>query len=62
MYGVTYIIIFLQAQQMDQIRKEEENILNEYQLAMKQKAEQEKRMHEAVHTEIQEERLKGQLL
>lgn len=47
---------------MDQIRKEEENILKEYQTAMKQKAEQEKRMHEAVHTEIQEERLKGQLL
>jgi hypothetical protein len=26
---------------------------------MKQKAEQEKRMHEAIHTEIQEKRLKG---
>lgn len=47
---------------MDQIRKEEQNILKEYQTAMKQKAEQEKRMREAVHTEIQEERLKGQLL
>jgi uncharacterized membrane protein len=63
MHGVTYIIIiFLQAQQMDQIRKEEENILKEYEAAMKQKAEQEKRMHEAMHTEIQEKRLKGQLL
>lgn len=63
MCGVTYIIIiFFQAQQMDQIRKEEENILKEYQRAMKQKAEQEKRMHDAIHTEIQEERLKGQLL
>lgn len=63
MYGVTYIIIiFFQAQQMDQIRKEEQNILKEYQTAMKQKAEQEKRMREAVHTEIQEERLTGQLL
>jgi hypothetical protein len=26
---------------------------------MKQKAEQEKRVHEAIHTELQEERLKG---
>jgi len=36
--------------------------LKEYQTAMKQKAEQEKRMHEAVHTEIQEKCLKGELL
>jgi hypothetical protein len=60
---VAFIIItFLQAQRMDQIRKEEENILKEYEAAMKQRAEQEKRMREAVHAEIQEERLKGQLL
>lgn len=49
----------LQAQKMEQIRKEEENILKEYHIVMKQKAEQEKRMHEAIHTELQEERLKG---
>ena len=44
---------------MEQIRKEEENIMKEYQMVMKQKAEQEKRMHEVVHTELQEKRLKG---
>jgi hypothetical protein len=44
---------------MEQIRKEEENTLREYHTVMKQKAEQEKRMHEAIHTEIQEKRLKG---
>jgi hypothetical protein len=64
MHGVVFIIIIiiLQAQEMDRIRKEEENILKEYETAMKQRAEQEKRMHEAVHSEIQEKRLKGQLL
>ncbi|XP_023714197.1 TBC1 domain family member 31 isoform X2 [Cryptotermes secundus] len=51
-------IIDYKAQQMDQLHKEEQNILKEYQTAMKQKAEQEKRMREAIHTEIQEERLK----
>lgn len=44
---------------MEQVRKEEENILKEYHIVMQQKAEQEKRMNEAVHTELQEERLEG---
>jgi hypothetical protein len=44
---------------MEQIRKEEENILKEYHIVMKQKAEQEKRMDEAIHTQLQEERLKS---
>jgi hypothetical protein len=47
---------------MEQIRKEEQNILKEYETAMKHKAEQEKRIHEAIHNEIQEKRLKGVLL
>lgn len=47
---------------MEQIRIEEQNILKEYERAMKQKAEQEKRIHDAIHTEIQEKRLKGVLL
>lgn len=47
---------------MDQIYKEEEIILKEYETGMKQRAEQEKRMREVVHAEVQEERLKGQLL
>jgi len=51
-------VIDYKAQKLEQIRKEEENILKEYHIAMKQKAEQEKRMHEAIHTELQEERLK----
>jgi hypothetical protein len=60
---VAFIIItFLQAQRMDQIYKEEEIILKEYETGMKQRAEQEKRMREVVHAEVQEERLKGQLL
>jgi hypothetical protein len=60
---VAFIIItFLQVQRIDQIRKEEENISKEYEAAMKHRAQQEKRMREAVHAEIQEERLKGQLL
>lgn len=44
---------------MEQIHKEEENILKEYHIVMQQKAEQEKRMNEAVRTELQKERLKG---
>ncbi|XP_021932059.1 TBC1 domain family member 31 isoform X2 [Zootermopsis nevadensis] len=51
-------IIDYKAHRMEQIRIEEQNILKEYERAMKQKAEQEERIHDAIHTEIQEKRLK----
>jgi hypothetical protein len=51
-------VIDYKAQKMEQIRKEEESILKEYHIVMQQKAEQEKRLNEAIHTELQKERLK----
>jgi hypothetical protein len=44
---------------MEHIRKEEESVLKEYHRAVKEKAEQENRMHEITHAEIQEKRLRG---